>query len=230
MDIREVRRTDAENLLDEELEMLEDELTTGDYDAFYRKECEQLILDERHSRKVAHQKAKVVSEGASRSKVNLADAQLPHGLSSSVMVAPENLSPFNKTEEIAKTPFEIVSSDVAAIRRSDKSKSLFREYLRNQPLIDEAFLDANLSFFDDWEISALLDHLRLSEPFLEKYFSSLNADRIATTQLFSEEFFMRHFASFKAQLVLQKGKNPWRSKENRSKKLDTFLRLKGVHF
>ena len=34
----------------------------------------------------------------------------------------------------------------------------------------------------------------------------------------------------KAQLVLQKGKNPWRSKENRSKKLDTFLRLKGVHF
>ena len=197
MDIREVLRTDAENLLDEELEMLEDELTTGDYDAFYRKECEQLILDERHSRKVAHQKAKVVSEGASRSKVNLADAQLPHGLSSSVMVAPENLSPFNKTEEIAKTPFEIVSSDVAAIRRSDKSKSLFREYLRNQPLIDEAFL---------------------------------NADRIATTQLFSEEFFMRHFASFKAQLVLQKGKNPWRSKENRSKKLDTFLRLKGVHF
>ena len=119
---------------------------------------------------------------------------------------------------------------MAAIRRSDKSKSLFREYLRNQPLIDEAFLDANLSFFDDWEISALLDHLRLSEPFLEKYFSSLNADRIATTQLFSEEFFMRHFASFKAQLVLQKGKNPWRSKENRSKKLDTFLRLKGVHF
>jgi hypothetical protein len=31
-----------------------------------------------------------------------------------------------------------------------------------------------------------------------------------------------------ATIVLQHGKNEWRKKENRSKQLDVFLRLKGV--
>ena len=68
----------------------------------------------------------------------------------------------------------------------------------------------------------------LSEDFLDKYFSSLDADKIAHYQLFSEKFFIRHYAQMDAEIVLTKGKNEWRKKENRSSQLDVFLRLKGV--
>ena len=68
----------------------------------------------------------------------------------------------------------------------------------------------------------------LSEDFLEKYFASLDADKIARYQLFSEKFFIRHYAQMDAEIVLTKGKNDWRKKENRSSQLGVFLRLKGV--
>ena len=69
---------------------------------------------------------------------------------------------------------------------------------------------------------------QFSEDFLEKYFSLLDADKIARYQLFSEKFFIRHYARMNAETVLTKGKNDWRKKENRSSQLDVFLRLKGV--
>ncbi len=238
MDVREILRSDASGLLEEELEMLEEELAAGDYDAAYRRECATLIESERHAREVARAKAKaVVAEGdGTGGKVpgavatSGAKAQIPHDVSPSVTVAAASLSPYNTVNMPQKTPYETVSADVAAIRRSDKRKSLFREYLRKQPLIDEAFLDVHLSLFDEWEMGAILDHIKLSEAFLEKYLSALNANKVATTQLFSEEFYMKHYSALDAKLVLLKGKNPWKSKEQRSRKLDTFLRLKGVHF
>ena len=68
----------------------------------------------------------------------------------------------------------------------------------------------------------------MGEPFLEKYFGALDHDKIARYQLFSEAFFMKHYSQMDATIVLQHGKNEWRKKENRSKQLDVFLRLKGV--
>ena len=68
----------------------------------------------------------------------------------------------------------------------------------------------------------------LSEGFLDKYFASLDTDKIARYQLFSEKFFIRHYAQMDAEIVLTKGKNEWHKKENRSSQLDVFLRLKGV--
>ncbi len=68
----------------------------------------------------------------------------------------------------------------------------------------------------------------LSEAFLEKYFAELDAEKIARYQTFSEAFFIKHFAKLDPSLVLEKGKNEWRRKENRSTQLDVFLRLKGV--
>ena len=68
----------------------------------------------------------------------------------------------------------------------------------------------------------------MPEEFLEKYFGALNKDKIARYQCFSESFFMKHYSQLDATVVLTKGKNEWRKKENRSKQLDVFLRLKGV--
>lgn len=68
----------------------------------------------------------------------------------------------------------------------------------------------------------------LKEEFLEKYFGALNLDKLARYQQFSESFFIRHFRQLDIGVVLEHGKNEWRKKENRSKQLDVFLRLKGV--
>ena len=68
----------------------------------------------------------------------------------------------------------------------------------------------------------------MGEDFIEKYFGALDHDKIARYQQFSEVFFMKHFSQMDYTIVLEHGKNEWRKKENRSKQLDVFLRLKGV--
>ena len=100
--------------------------------------------------------------------------------------------------------------------------------MTDHPDVNEAFIDQNIVFFMPWELSAILMTMNLSEAFLEKYFASLDAEKIARYQLFSEKFFIRHFSQLDAETVLTKGKNDWRKKENRSAQLDVFLRLKGI--
>lgn len=232
MDIRGILKEQADRLLDAEIDLLADELTLGDYDAAYRDECRLLIDAERKKRKTAKAHASDIAEHGEEppDAKGKSGSQLPSGVSGSVLVPTGSLSPFNNVEVPEKTPFETVSADVTVIRRAEKRKSLFREYLDKQQLLNEELLDAHFSFFDDWEMGAILDGMQLSEAFLDKYFDVLDHDRVARKQLFSEEFFMRHFGDMDAALVLQKGKNSWRAKDMRSKKLDMFLRLKGVRF
>ena len=70
----------------------------------------------------------------------------------------------------------------------------------------------------------------VSEEFLEQYFGALDHDKIARYQKFSEAFFIKHYAQMNATIVLEHGKNEWRKKENRSKQLDVFLRIKGINY
>ncbi|NLE21088.1 MAG: hypothetical protein GX623_09770 [Clostridiales bacterium] len=95
-------------------------------------------------------------------------------------------------------------------------------------MINEAFLDAHFTLFQPWEMGAVVSVIPLGEAFLEKYFTELDPEKIARYQAFSEVFFMKHFAKLDPSLVLEKGRNEWRKKENRSTQLDVFLRLKGV--
>jgi hypothetical protein len=74
----------------------------------------------------------------------------------------------------------------------------------------------------------MLTIIPLEEGFLEKYFGALDKDKISRYQCFSEGFFIKHYSQLDATVVLTKSKNEWRKKENRSKRLDVFLRLKGV--
>lgn len=114
------------------------------------------------------------------------------------------------------------------MRTASNYKTRFKQYLADHLDMDEAFIDKNIALFLPWELDAILRTRPLSETFLEKYFSSLNAEKIARYQLFSEKFFIKHFSQFDAEIVLTKGKNEWRKKEKRSAQLDVFLRLKGV--
>lgn len=225
MDILRLLKEQGSQLLDEELDALSEELETGDYgDAGYLFQCMRLIGDE----KVRRRNEKAASPGSAEASAG--NGKKPAKKGGGVFVPTSELSPYSKVEIAEKDPVEVVRSDVAVMRRLNTRKSEFKKYIKNQPLFDEKLLDSCFSFFDDWEKGAILDVMKLSEPFLDKYFDSLDATRIAQKQLFSEDFFMRHYGELPVDIVLKKGKNPWRSKDKRSKKLDTFLRLKGVQF
>ncbi|MCR5783783.1 MAG: hypothetical protein K6G90_13735 [Clostridia bacterium] len=94
--------------------------------------------------------------------------------------------------------------------------------------MDADFVDKHLSYFKPWELDAIISVKQMPEEFLEKYFGVLDHAKIARYQQFSESFFIKHFSQLDTEIVLRYGKNPWRKKENRSKQLDVFLRIKGV--
>ena len=126
------------------------------------------------------------------------------------------------------SPEELVRGDLMRLRVQNDYKSAFKTYVKGSSIIDAAFVDANYGLFAAWEINAIISVKQMGEAFLEKYFGALDLKKIARYQQFSESFFMKHFAQLDTQIVLEHGKNDWRKKENRSKQLDVFLRLKGV--
>ena len=117
---------------------------------------------------------------------------------------------------------------ITLIRERDDYKKEFKRFVKNSSVIDSGFLDAHFSRFKPWEMGAILSLKPLDEAFLEKYFGALDHDKIARYQIFSEHFFMKHFAQLNPDIVLAHGKNSWRVKERRSRQLDVFLRLKGI--
>jgi hypothetical protein len=126
------------------------------------------------------------------------------------------------------TPEKIVFNDIEMIRKDNVYKTKFKKYIKASKTIDETFVDEHYSFFESWELDAIISVKQMSEEFLEKYFDVLDHDKMARYQEFSEGFFMKHWSDLDSDIVLNQGKNDWRKKENRSKQLDVFLRLKGV--
>lgn len=211
MQVLEILKNNANDLYSEDLAFFEAELDTGDYPLEYIDQCKDLIAEIRNQRKQA-------------AKGDVQDV-IPSGM----LVKPENLVP--GATPIEKSPQEKsaeIAHDLAQMRTATNYKTRFKQYLTAHPEIDEAFIDQHIALFRATELEAILMVMPLSEAFLEKYFASLDADKIARYQQFSEKFFIRHYAQMDAEIVLTKGKNEWRKKENRSSQLDVFLRLKGV--
>ena len=211
MQVLEILKTNAGNLYLEDLAFFEEELDTGDYPLAYIAQCKDLIAEIRNQRKRA------------------ARGDVQDVIPSGMLVRPEDLVPGAMPRE--KSPQEKlaeIAHDLAQMRTATNYKTRFKQYLAAHPQIDEAFIDQHIALFQPTELEAILMLMPLSEAFLEKYFASLDADKIARYQQFSEKFFIRHYAQMDAEIVLTKGKNEWRKKENRSSQLDVFLRLKGV--
>lgn len=211
MQVLEILKNNANDLYPEDLAFFEAELDTGDYPLEYIDQCKDLIAEIRNQKKQA-------------GKGDVQDV-IPSGM----LVQPEKLIPGAKAKE--KTQQERLNELIHALnqmRTATHYKTRFKQYLTMHPEIDEVFIDQHIALFQPVELEAILMLLPLSEAFLEKYFVSLDADKIARYQQFSEKFFIRHYAQMDAEIVLTKGKNEWRKKENRSTQLDVFLRLKGV--
>ena len=211
MQVLEILKNSGKDLCPEDLAFFEVELDTGDYTREYIDQCKDLIAEIRNWKKRA-------------AKQSIQDV-----IPSNILVDPDKLVPGAKPKE--KTPQERLAEFTHALqqmRTAGNYKTRFKQYLADHTEIDETFIDQHIALFQPTELESIVMTMPLSEDFLDKYFASLDADKIARYQLFSEKFFIRHYAQMDAEIVLTKGKNDWRKKENRSSQLDVFLRLKGV--
>ena len=211
MQVLEILKNSGKDLYPEDLVFFEAELDTGDYTREYIDQCKDLIAEIRNWKKQA-------------AKQSIQDV-----IPSNILVDPDKLVSGVKPKE--KTPQERLAEFTHALqqmRTAGNYKTRFKQYLADHQEIDETFIDQHIALFQPTELESIVMTMPLSEDFLDKYFASLDADKIARYQLFSEKFFIRHYAQMDAEIVLTKGKNDWRKKENRSSQLDVFLRLKGV--
>lgn len=216
MDIKRILDNQGTQLLDVDLDVLEEELQTGGYDATYIRYCQELIDDFRTLHKGSAKEQKTVP-----SKMPMAP-NIANG---------NSLSPFNETSKTTTTSSRSrFARDLVTIRDAGRPTGAFRKLLSSSPYVDEKFIDDNIDLFTPDELKELLKFMPLSERFLQKYFASLDHEAMAKNQEFSEEFFISHYSELDAQTVLKKGVNAWRVKGRRSPKLDMFLRIKGVRF
>lgn len=211
MQVLEILKNSSKELYPEDLAFFEAELDTGNYPQEYIDQCKKLIAEIRNRKKQAVRQS------------------VQDVIPSSILVAQDKLVPGITQKE--KTPQERLAEfthELQQMRTTTNYKTRFKQYLADHPEIDETFIDQHIALFQPTELESIVMTMPLSEDFLDKYFASLDADKIARYQLFSEKFFIRHYAQMDAEIVLTKGKNEWRKKENRSSQLDVFLRLKGV--
>lgn len=218
MDILKILKNPGTEIYPEDLDFFETELATGDYSEDYIKQTREKIAE---VRKWLQGDSEKKAQAKKKDKADKPGNGVFVDLSG---VAPQNANPAYQ----GMSPKQLILSDISSLRKDDAYKTRFKKYVSENDKIDAAFLDENYGFFEKWEMDAIVSVKQLGEEFLEKYFGALDHDKIARYQLFSEAFFMKHFAQLDASIVLEKGKNDWRKKENRSKQLDVFLRLKGV--
>ena len=219
MEILKILEDSGKDLYLEDLAFFETELATGGhYDAAYQAQCRSKIKELR-----AWLSGNATEDEKPQKKK---DDKTPAGLVVGIGdLAPKDSNPV----AAALTPEQMIFKDITAMREVSSYKTNFKKYVAEKAEIDAAFVDTHYSFFQPWELDAIVSVKQMGEDFIEKYFGALDHDKIARYQKFSEAFFMKHFSQMDVCVVLEHGKNEWRKKENRSKQLDVYLRLKGIN-
>ena len=226
MDILKILETQAKDLYPEDLEFFETELDTGEYDEAYILQCREKMHQIRNWMTGGDdEKAGDNTEEAGGNQSGNSTKRDGEGLFVSLKdLAPAGSNPAADT----MTSSQMILHEIAMMREVNAYKTQFKNYVAKRTEIDAAFVDMHHAFFEQWELDAIISVKQMGEEFLEKYFDALDHDKLARYQEFSEAFFMKHYAELDSEVVLIYGKNAWRKKENRSKQLDVFLRLKGV--
>ena len=217
MDIRDLLLKHKNELLDVDLGCLEEELDTGEYDKPYIEECRELIGGIRDERRQAVERAsKSVRREERRGK--------------SAGVTLEFFHSYGDISANGMTSDSNAIADLAAISSNSNARELLKAYIESHPELDQSFVEEHIGSLPVDAIDVFLELRAFDEAFLDRYFDVLNQAKIARFQMFSEEFFIKHYGDLNETIVLKQGVNPWKKKSDRSRKLNTFLRLKGVQF
>lgn len=217
MDIRELLLKHKNELLDVDLDCLEEELDTGEYDKPYIEGCRELIGSIRDERRqaIAHASKRSRCEGRNdkREGMPLEPSRSCGDASASGVMGGSN-----------------AIADIVAISKNSNARELLKAYIENHSELNEPFVEQHIGSLPADAIGVFLELRAFDEAFLDKYFDVLDQAKIARFQTFSEEFFIKHYGDLNETIVLKQGVNPWKKKADRSSKLNTFLRLKGVQF
>lgn len=203
MDIYLILKEHGEELIKEDLDFFELELSKGVYNKEYIDKCMELIRDLKVWKTNKTQTVKDEIDGDHTKK---------------------NINPTELTYEERQA---LIKKKVENCRSSDNYDEKFIKLIYEYK-IDEKIVDDNFVFFKQIELYELLRHVKFSESFLDKHFKFLESNTVAEYQLYSEEFFMKHYSKMNYSIVLKKSNNPWKDKSKRSSKLNVFLKLKGV--
>ena len=215
MNILDILKNRKNELYLHELEFFVAELKTGDYSKEYVKECLTLISDIKKMKKP--QNVNVIKE--------LSDSFD----SKSILINPSDLiDGYKCSNKEDLSCEEQVKVEIVRLRKKSDYNTLFMNFVNECDLLDEPMIENIFNFLTPFELSTLIELRKFSETFLDKFFADLDHSKIAKHQYFSEDFFIRHYNDLNYNTVLQKGINEWRKRENRSNRLNVFLRLKGV--
>ncbi len=229
MDVLGILKKDGNNMLKEDLDLLTVELNTGDYDAGYVKACKEMISQIANwlNSSEGEEKTGGTETNDKPGKHESGQKVIP----GNIIMSPEQLVPSGAKGIPVSPPIppaKMVDGDLKRMRSDKDYKTIFKKYVRESEIINEAFVEKYFSLFEERELNAMLSCIQFSETFLEKYYHLLDPNAIALHQEFSESFFMKHYTDLDAETVLARGVNPWKDKAKRSKQLELFLRIKGV--
>ena len=214
MEVLEILEKNSRDLYPEDLDFLETELATGDYTDEYKKLCRDKLSEVR----------RFLAGDDTEEKKD--ESKFPNKL----VVGIDKIAPKDSgAVTLGMTEEELVLQSIKSIRQKEGYKTAFKNYIKDTEAFNEAFVEKNFTFFTVLELDAIIMTIEFSESFLEKYYGAFGKDKIARYQKFSEGFFMKHFNDLDYNIVLTSGRNDWRKKENRSRQLDVFLRLKGIN-
>ena len=217
MDIKEILSDPNTNLSLDELDMLETELDTGDFDYRYVAECKKIIDDLRKliKRSYIPKDKEVTPEKDFEVKKTI--------LVSRKELLDNNVTGFTGTDE---ERFRKVMSYYRETQGVSKAEDLVLS-LKSEELFNEEFICGKIDYFTDEEKEIIFGNIQVKEELLEKNFFSIGGELIAKTQKFSEGFYMKYFDNIPYKMI-NKENNEWINPKNRSQKLTVFLRLKGI--
>ena len=209
MDIYEILKSENDSLSFDELKYLEDELLIGHYNVTYVGKCYDLIKQIKDSKKNKESRKYRVTR------------QTLQGL----LISSSDLNIYEETESL--TLEETIIKNLETFRGTKEFKTKLENMIKTLE-INEEVIEKIYKEFRKSELDIFVKNIQFSEMFLEKYIDDLDIEGISKYQLFSEEFFQKHYQKFNADYVIKHSKNEWVKKGNMSKKLEIFLKLKGV--
>lgn len=229
MDIKGILDNQRDELLDIDLDCLEEELATGDYRKEYVTSCRETIGIIRAERSHANGQLRQQVCSAHAAPEDEHQPGLTDSSNQELAKPDDRPIPPNPMFKLPHAEKAIMAG-VAAAQMQENPKEALKQYFEATPDVDESFVVQHIGDLSPEALSSLLECRSFSESFLEQFFASLDHNKVARYQYFSEDFFIKHYSELSPTIVLKQGVNDWRKKADRSSKLDLFLRIKGVRY
>ena len=207
MEVLEMLKQQGDKLTNEELKFLIDELNTGSYCQDYKGECLSIIDQIKKNRK--HGKVEKGNE-----KVY------------TVIMSPEEIK--NRLDKNTLSPEDKFFHDLEIARMMNNGVQVVEENI-SENILDGEFFINHLNKFTGFEVFKILELVKLTEKQIEALFNVVPYGAIESTQVISEDFFIKHFEEIDVESLKKNKVTNWIvDPTQRSKKIEIFLKMKGV--